>query len=167
MIGVFAPKYENRTKVYLKFLRDRTGVKDSKKIKDFTKEEFEKLWKAIEIMEGFRKGEIKECTEKSKITGVRRDKKRTIIAYLIEPFGWVSKARGVELAGQGKIDAVIAHSRRGNLYLRTRPDKSAANNLDAMALLKVSSPSDQRREKFEKSLAKTNKKFGKTLKGLA
>lgn len=97
MIKGYAPKHENKTAKYLRFLRDKTGVKDDKKIKDFTSEEFEKLWKTIEIYEGKKTGEIRECTEKRKpekkkeekskklkIIGIQRNKKRTIIAYLIE-----------------------------------------------------------------------------------
>ena len=127
LIKDYAPKYENKTDKYLRFLRKKTGVKDKKKVKDFTPDEFEKLWKAIELMEGAHKGEILECTEKNKIMGVRRNKKGTIIAYLIETLGWVSKPKGIELTRQG-----ISHSRSGSLYLRTRPDKSVSNNLEAM-----------------------------------
>ncbi len=165
LIEVFAPSFENDTKRYLKFLREKTGITDTKKIESFTKDEFERLWKAIELMEGFRKGEIKNCSEKSKITGVKRDKKRTIIAYFIESIGWVTKAHGVKLTNQGKVDAVVAHSRAGNLYLRTRPDKSTSNNLNAIALLGTPSSKDHSNKKLEKALAK-NMKFGKILKRL-
>lgn len=146
MIEVYAPKKGgNNPKKYLRFLRDKTGVKDDKKVKDFTPEEFEKLWKAIEIYEGKKIGVIKECTEKKKpekkkeekteklkILGIKRNKKKTIISYLIETIGWVSKAQGIALTRQGKVDAVIAHSRSGNPYLRTRPDNSIEDNLDYM-----------------------------------
>lgn len=132
MIKVYAPKFENNTKKYLKFLRKKTGIINNKKIKYFTSEEFEKLWKAIELMEGSHKGNITECTEKLKITDIQRDKKRLIISYFIQTIGWVSKATGIKLATEGKLEAVIAHSRSGNPYLRTRPDKSISDNLDAM-----------------------------------
>lgn len=141
LIDVYAPDEDgNDTENYVRFLRKKTGVKDDKKVKDFTDEEFEKLWKAIEQMEGLKKGTIKECTEKKpqekpvkkKIIGIQRDKKKTIIAYQIETLGWVSKAQGIELTRQGKVDAVIARSRSGNLYLRTRPDDSIEDNLDSM-----------------------------------
>ena len=144
VIEKYAPEEDNNdTENYVRFLRKKTGVKDDKKVKNFTKEEFEKLWKAIEQMEGLKKGTIKECTdpkskkeekepEKKKIIGVRRNKKKIITAYRIETIGWVSKAYGIDLTLQGEVDAVVAHSRSGSLYLRTRPDKSIANNLDAM-----------------------------------
>ncbi len=121
LIEKYAPPKENKTDRYLRFLRNETGVKNDKKVKNFTIDEFEKLWKAIEQMEGQEEGEIKECTEKKKeekpekkkIIGVRKNKKETIIAYLIEVIGWVLKAIGIELTRQGKVDAVIAHSRSG------------------------------------------------------
>jgi hypothetical protein len=46
MILGYAPKTENNTNKYLQFLRSKTGVKDNRKIKDFTPKEFEKLWRA-------------------------------------------------------------------------------------------------------------------------
>jgi hypothetical protein len=79
MILGYAPKHENNTSRYLKFPKDKTGVKDGRKIKDFAPEEFEKLWRAIETYEG------------------------------------------IELARRGELDAVVAISSAGNLYLRTRP----------------------------------------------
>lgn len=145
VIDKYAPKDGgNDVENYVRFLRKKTGVTDDKKVKDFTKDEFEKLWKAIEQMEGQQKGEIKECTEKKpdkerekseklKIIGIQRNKTRTIISYLIETIGWVSKAQGIALTRQGKVDAVIAHSRSGNAYLRTRPDDSIEDNLDWMS----------------------------------
>jgi hypothetical protein len=140
MIKGYAPPKENKTEIYLEFLRKKTGVKDDTKVKDFTDEAFEKLWQAIEQMEGLKKGTVKECTEskkeekaeKKKITGVQRNKKKTITFYRIETLGWVSKAEGIRLTLQGKVDAVVAHSRSGSPYLRTRPDKSITDNLDAM-----------------------------------
>jgi len=56
MIPKFAPPDKNMTANYLKFLRQKTGVKDNAKIKNFTLAQFEKLWRAIEQMEGTRKG---------------------------------------------------------------------------------------------------------------
>lgn len=50
MIEAFAPRHENQTNKYLHFLRKQTGVKDDRKIKNFTSAEFEKLWRAIELM---------------------------------------------------------------------------------------------------------------------
>ncbi len=133
LIKVYAPKEDgNDPENYVRFLRGKIGVKGDKKIKDFSPNEFEMLWKAIEQMEGQQKGVIEECTDKLKIIGVQRNKKKTIVSYQIETMGWISKIQGIALTRQGRVDAVIAHSRSGNLYLRTRPDKSIEDNLDAM-----------------------------------
>lgn len=114
-------------------MRAKTGVKDNRKIKDFTPDLFEKLWKAIETYEGKKKGKIEDVTpgrdpkEKRQITQVRKNKKGTIVSYNVEGIGWISKAKGVALASEGKIDAVVATSRSGNLFLRTRPSLEIVN----------------------------------------
>ncbi len=83
-------------------------------------------------MEGQREGTIKDISTKRKISGIKKNKKGTIIAYFVERLGWISKAIGISLTRKGQIDAVVARSRSGNLYLRTRPDKNTLNNLEAM-----------------------------------
>jgi len=133
MIGKYAPNHENNTLRYLKFLKDKTGVKDGRKIKDFTPEEFEKLWWAIETYEGKKKGTIKIVTsaksnrDKKQIIAVQKNKKGVIISYDVDGLGWVSKAEGIQLARRGEIDAVIAISSAGNPYLRTRPGIDITN----------------------------------------
>lgn len=123
MIKVYAPKRENNTAKHLRFLRQQTGVKDGKKIKDFSPAEFESLWKAIERMEGKTRGNIRELEEeRKKIIGVRKDNKGCISEYLTQDLGWVSKSEGIDLARKKQIDAVVAVSRSGNLYLKSRPD---------------------------------------------
>jgi hypothetical protein len=60
MISVYAPKSDsNDTARYLRFLRKKTGVKDDRKIKNFSPEQFEKLWRAIEAFEGERDNLLK------------------------------------------------------------------------------------------------------------
>ncbi len=104
-----------------------------RKIKDFTPDEFEKLWRAIEVYEGQKKGTIRTISagksnrDKKQIIAVKKNKKGVIISYNVEDLGWVSKARGIELTQQGKIDAVVAISSSGNLYLRTRPGIDIVN----------------------------------------
>src|ERR1035441_2846701 len=65
LMKAFAPKYENKTEAYIKFVQKWTGVRGDKKIKDFTQSEFEKLWRAIEQMEGWGKktGTIRRSEE--------------------------------------------------------------------------------------------------------
>lgn len=133
MILGYAPKHENNTSRYLKFLKDKTGVKDGRKIKDFTSAEFEKLWRAIETYEGKKKGTItiltpaKSNRDKKQIVAVKKNEKGVIVSYDVDGLGWVSKAEGVELANRGEIDAVVAISSAGNPYLRTRPGIDITN----------------------------------------
>ncbi len=122
MIRVYAPTSENDTVGYLKFLRKRTEVTGSKKIRDFTPDEFDALCKAIEDMEGKRSGSITESTAKMEIDGVRKRKKGTMVAYHVGGVGGVSKPQGIQMAKRREIDAVISTSRSGNPFLRTRPD---------------------------------------------
>lgn len=133
MIGKYAPNHENNTSRYLRFLKNKTGVKDGRKIKDFTPEEFEKLWRAIETYEGKKKGTIKTLTsekpnhDKKQIVAVQKNKKGVIISYEVDGLGWVSKAEGIQLARQGEVDGVVAISSAGNPYLRTRPGVDITN----------------------------------------
>lgn len=133
LMKVYAPEKENDTKKYIAFIRRKTGVKGSTKIKDFSKPEFEKLWQAIEQMEGWGKsGTISEYAPKGKITGVRKNKKGTIQSYQIEGYGWVSKAEGIALALGGKVEAVVATSPKGNQFLRARPNSETLDNLEEL-----------------------------------
>jgi hypothetical protein len=127
MIKAYAPENENDTAKYLEFLRKKTGVRSEKKIRDFSLDEFARLWKAIEKMEGWKEGTI---VEQMQVVGVRfRGKKKVIGWYNIESFGWVSKAQGVALAKKGCVDAVIVDG----TYLRARPDHDLSNNFDNLA----------------------------------
>ncbi|MEY4615042.1 MAG: hypothetical protein RJB66_2 [Pseudomonadota bacterium] len=132
LLIVFAPPNENQTTKYAAFLRKKTGVKDNRKIKAFTAEEFEKLWQAIEQMEGWGKSEgtITAYSSKKQITGIAKDKKGVIHSYQIEGYGWVSKEEGIALALSGKVDAVVASSPQGNQFLRARPNKQLLDNLE-------------------------------------
>lgn len=134
MVNGYAPKKDrNKPTRYLRFLRNKVGVKDNRKIKEFTPKQFEKLWQGIETYEGRKKGKVRNVTpgrkpeEKREITQVRKNKKGTIVAYNVEGIGWVSKRRGIDLASEGQIDAVVATSRSGSLYLRTRPGIEIVN----------------------------------------
>jgi len=133
LMNVYAPSQENETKKYIEFLRRKTGVKDNKKIRDFSSGEFEKLWQAIEKMEGWGKdkeGKITELSSKNPVTGVMKNKKGVIQSYRIEGYGWVSKSKGIALALAGKVDAVVATSPKGNQFLRARPNTETWDNLE-------------------------------------
>jgi len=65
LMGAYAPSHENKTKEYIVCIRKNTGIKDNKKLKDFSAAEFEKLWKAMEKMEGWREGTIKASKKRT------------------------------------------------------------------------------------------------------
>ncbi len=100
LVAKFAPaKDGNNVKIYTKFLRDKTGVTDDKKVKDFTPEEFDKLWRAIEIMEGYQEGSI---TEVFPVIQAHKDKKG-ISDLNVKMTGWTPKAECIQLAKQGVL----------------------------------------------------------------
>jgi hypothetical protein len=128
LIYDYAPPKENPHFLrYKKFLHKQTGVMDNKKIRDFTPDEFEKLWKAIEQFEGWKEGDIVEVYQ---VECVNVDKKSVISKYCINTAGWVSKEECLKLAKQGKIDAEICKSELGNPYLRVRAHSSFQKRFD-------------------------------------
>lgn len=136
LMEVYAPRKENRTDRYIAFIRKITGVRGNKKIRDFSPSEFEKLWQAIEKMEGWGKdkaGTITEYVAKKPVTGIKKNKKGTIVSYHIDGYGWVTKAKGIVLTLQGLVDAVVATSPKGNRFLRARPNSQTWDNLENQA----------------------------------
>lgn len=131
LIRHYAPPEDNNdTKVYLNFLLRSLKTKNSKlKVKELTPDQFEKLWKAIERMEGWKEGKITALPPLKQITKVMKNEKGTIVAYFVPKLSWIAKDQAILLAQKGELDAVIATSRSGNLYLRTRPDLKVENNL--------------------------------------
>lgn len=66
------------------------------------------------------------------IVGVHK-KKGVIQQYLVEKIGWISKAQAINMTSKGLINnAVVAISRAGNTYLRSRPDNILSNNFTEM-----------------------------------
>lgn len=128
----YAPSKENNTKKYIAFIKKKTGVGELILIKNYPKDGFQKLWQAIEKMEGWRKGTINEYSSEGRITKVLKNKKGNILKYLIDGFGWLSKKEAIELAKQKKIDAVVV-SRKGTLFLRSRPNTITTDNLSRKA----------------------------------
>jgi hypothetical protein len=117
MIKSYAPKKDkNKTAKYLKFILSKLGIKNPKAmVRDLTKEQFESLVKAIEQFEGWKEGQIKIPLRITKI--LKDKKKKTIVAYFVEKMGWIEKDEAIELSKDYKIDAVVAMSRSGSLYL--------------------------------------------------
>lgn len=53
--------------------------------------------------------------------------------YVLSNGETVSKSVGVQMAKAGEIDGVIiAHSKKGEEYLKTKPDGNEGNNLSSM-----------------------------------
>jgi hypothetical protein len=133
-IEVWAPSEDrNDTEQYKRQVHAWTELDLNRKVKSLSKGELEGFVKAIERMEGWKAGKIIEFSApqtKKQITRIRKNKKGTIIAYYVDGMGWISKAQGVKFVRQGKIDAVIATSRKGSLFLRTRPGTPVEIQLD-------------------------------------
>lgn len=133
-IPTYSPANENDVSWYRGIVRQVSGLDLQRKIKDLSTIELGRYVDGIERAEGkFKPGRTETTTPPSKqktITAVKKNKKGTILKYHIEGLGWVSKEKAIALASAGEIDAVVATSRSGSTYLRTRPDKTAANNLE-------------------------------------
>ena len=70
----------------------------------------------------------------SKIVQTIKNSSGEIMEYVLETGERVDKAQGVLRAKNGEIDGVIiAHSKKGEEYLRTKPDGSEGNNLSSMS----------------------------------
>ena len=70
----------------------------------------------------------------NKIVETIKDSSGEIKHYVLENGTTIDKAQGVEMAKKGQIDGVIiAHSKKGEEYLRTKPDGTQGNNLSSMS----------------------------------
>ena len=131
LVEGYAPSsHGNNVKVYKKFLHDKTGVRDDKKVKDFTDSEFEKLWKAIEQMEGYKEGDITpipDIVHVHKYNGIIYD-------YDIRGRGWTSKSESIILAKNGVLDVIVCTSRNKNEYLRARHGSPVNGSLSRLVV---------------------------------
>lgn len=149
LVKQFAPAEDgNNVEVYKKFLHDKTGVTDDKKIKDFTPVEFDKLWHAIETMEGYKEGTI---TEVFPVIEVHKDK-NGIYDYNVKTKGWASKEECIKLTKQGELDLVICLSQQGHEYLRARKGSSINGSLEKLVV------KDPNKKKPPQSPIKTSQK---------
>ncbi len=128
----YAPPGTNDTKKYIAFIEKKTGVKETILRKNYPKDAFQKLWKAIEEMEGWKQGTIKEYSTNGKVTKVLKNKKGNIIKYLVDGLGWLNKKEAIQLAYENKIDAVVV-KRKGTTFLRSRPNIIRSDNLSKKA----------------------------------
>lgn len=68
-----------------------------------------------------------------KITDTIKDSSGEITHYILDNGEKLKKSEGVNRAKNGEIDGVIvAHSRKGEEYLRTKPDGNEGNNLSSL-----------------------------------
>jgi hypothetical protein len=128
----FAPLEDKNSPIkYLKFVLSKIGLKNPKTmVRDLTQKQFEVLVEAIKKYEGWGVG---QTNLPLRITKVLKDpKKKVIVAYYIEKMGWVEKDRAIMLSKNYKIDGVVAASRSGSLYIRTRHDVTVTNNLGVL-----------------------------------
>lgn len=70
----------------------------------------------------------------NKIVETIKNSSGEIMQYVLENVTTVDKAQGVEMAKNGQIeDVIVAHSKKGEEYLRTKPDGTEGNNLSSMS----------------------------------
>ena len=131
MVEAYAPKEGgNDVEKYRKFLHKETGIYDNKKVKDFTQDEFDKLWRAIEKIEGYKEGVLVEVFP---VIQVHKDKKG-ISDLNVKKKGWLPKPECIELAKQGLLDLVICTSHAGHEYLRARKGSPVNGSLDKLVV---------------------------------
>jgi hypothetical protein len=117
MIYSYAPPKDNPTQKYEKLLREKTGIHDDTTIKQFTNTQFEKLWKTIQQMEGYKVGEIIEIY---RISGVQILGKNRY-QYCLNEGEWIGGSECINLAAKGKVELEICLSKLSNKFLRTPP----------------------------------------------
>jgi len=131
LVKKFAPaKDGNNVEVYTEFLREQIDVYDNKQVKDFTPEEFDKLWRAIEKMEGSQEGDIIEVFP---VIQVHKDS-FGIYEYNIKTKGWISKHACLISAKQGELDLLTCTSDQGHEYLRARMGSSVNGSLEKLVV---------------------------------
>lgn len=70
--------------------------------------------------------------EMAYVTGRVQNKKGKVVGYMAEGFGKISKAQGIRLTKAGRLDnVVIAENRNGTVFLRTKKNMTAMDNLSA------------------------------------
>lgn len=122
------PEDYNNPARYEKHLRQITGIKDNRPIRDFTNEQFQKLLLGISHEEGRKTGHIIDMYI---ITQVHK-KDGEIFEYYINELGWISKTKCIEFAKAKKIDAYVMTSKLGHLYVRSRINGSFQTSFDKL-----------------------------------
>lgn len=104
--------YRKAIRVFTKFDMERT-------IRSLNNEEYEQLLDAMKKHEGWREGK-EEYIEVKKILGVHVNKRGIFSEFLVGDVHtsiWISKEEAIALAEQGRLHAVVVHTKYG-AYLR-------------------------------------------------
>ena len=115
--------YRKAIRFFTKFEMDRT-------IRSLTDEEYEKLLDAMKTQEGWRAGK-EEYIEVKNILGVRYNKKKVIVEFLVgspEKSTWIPKAETITLTEKGCLHAVVVHAKLST-YLRPEYHKPSFKQL--------------------------------------
>lgn len=127
----YAPPSENQTDQYRELVAELTGLAVDRILSSLSADEFERVLDAIQRIEGYVVGQV---TVKRKVIGTRRVRGGALLEFKIEGYpSYVDLGTALHLAGSGELDAVIARSRNGKLYLRSVPDRRTDNNFPALA----------------------------------
>ncbi len=106
--------YRKAIRFFTKFDMERT-------IRSLSDEEYEELLDAMKKHEGWREGREEPIVVK-KVLGIHFDKRRVISEFLIgngKEHVWLSRQEAIVLAEEGRLAAVIVHTKRG-VYLRPK-----------------------------------------------
>ena len=129
-IARYASPQEDDVENYRRLVTDLTGLAIQRKVQDLTDNEVTKVIDAIQEIEGYVVG--REKPVRGVIGAILKDK--LLIVFSIEGSGnYVSKAVAIEMAETEDIDAVVARSAHGDLYLRAPADAASGNNFLALA----------------------------------
>ena len=117
MIYKFAPPSENPTKKYEKYLHETICIWNNTKIKDFTKMQFEKLWKAIQHFEDYKVGEIVEVHRITDVEKIDKNKYQ----FCREDGHWMSEKECIRYAERAQVELEVCISDLGTEFLRACP----------------------------------------------
>jgi hypothetical protein len=125
MIYKFAPPSENPTKKYEKYLHETIGIWDDTKIKYFTHIQFEKLWKAIQLFEGYHAGKIIEVHQVTKVKKLDHN----LYQYYLNSGDSITEEKCISLAKKRKVELEVCLSDLGNTFLRSPPNSQFQKRL--------------------------------------
>lgn len=126
MIYSYAPPKDNPTKKYERFLQKKTRIYDDTPINKFTKVQFEKFWKAIQQMEGYKVGKIVEVFRIYGVCVLGKNRYQ----YCLKEGEWISASECINLAVKGRVELEVCISKLGNKFLRTPPNSLFQERLE-------------------------------------